>query len=141
MIYTVIYDDYRPIYCDVDFNIYYIYDWLNGGFNGMSTYLGHVMPNYIHVLAIFHGKIYLIMSGIMHEAVYPFFVIVGVCFAITRASWLHDKQTFTHTLECKGPHFLERSSLCFNKFVKNKSAKWHCGRHTLICKKIVIKKT
>ena len=23
----------------------------------------------------------------------------------------------------------------------NKSAKWHCGRHTLICKKILIKKT
>ena len=22
----------------------------------------------------------------------------------------------------------------------NKSAKWHCGRHTLICKKILIKK-
>ena len=22
-----------------------------------------------------------------------------------------------------------------------KSAKWHCGRHTLICKKILIKKT
>ena len=24
---------------------------------------------------------------------------------------------------------------------ENKSAKWHCGRHTLICKKILIKKT
>ena len=23
----------------------------------------------------------------------------------------------------------------------NKSAKWHCGRHTLICKKILVKKT
>ena len=23
----------------------------------------------------------------------------------------------------------------------NKSAKWHCGHHTLICKKILIKKT
>ena len=23
---------------------------------------------------------------------------------------------------------------------QNKSAKWHCGRHTLICKKILIKK-
>ena len=25
--------------------------------------------------------------------------------------------------------------------IHNKSAKWHCGRHTLICKKILIKKT
>ena len=25
--------------------------------------------------------------------------------------------------------------------LSNKSAKWHCGRHTLICKKILIKKT
>ena len=25
--------------------------------------------------------------------------------------------------------------------VLNKSAKWHCGRHTLICKKILVKKT
>ena len=27
------------------------------------------------------------------------------------------------------------------KLFENKSAKWHCGRHTLICKKILIKKT
>ena len=26
----------------------------------------------------------------------------------------------------------------YNNFHKNKSAKWHCGRHTLICKKILI---
>ena len=25
--------------------------------------------------------------------------------------------------------------------ILDKSAKWHCGRHTLICKKILIKKT
>ena len=24
---------------------------------------------------------------------------------------------------------------------RDKSAKWHCGRHTLICKKILVKKT
>ena len=32
---------------------------------------------------------------------------------------------------------------CYENFNKtlNKSAKWHCGRHTLICKKILIKKT
>ena len=28
-----------------------------------------------------------------------------------------------------------------NRIKMNKSAKWHCGRHTLICKKILIKKT
>ena len=29
----------------------------------------------------------------------------------------------------------------FDQRYENKSAKWHCGRHTLICKKILVKKT
>ena len=32
------------------------------------------------------------------------------------------------------------SNYGFNIICKNKSAKWHCGRHTIICKKKIIKK-
>ena len=38
-------------------------------------------------------------------------------------------------------HFMITQLQIYTNILKNKSAKWHCGRHTLICKKIVIKKT
>ena len=42
----------------------------------------------------------------------------------------------SHTVSCG---FASRPG--HTKDHHNKSAKWHCGRHTLICKKILIKKT
>ena len=35
---------------------------------------------------------------------------------------------------------MQKCKVCINHNV-NKSANWHCGRHTLICKKKLIKKT
>ena len=44
------------------------------------------------------------------------------------------------TCRAYGAFFSERSQFK-SRSLQNKSAKWHCGRHTLICKKILIKKT
>ena len=37
--------------------------------------------------------------------------------------------------------YLKYNMICRCLLKKNKSAKWHCGRHTLICKKKLVKKT
>ena len=51
---------------------------------------------------------------------------------------------FQHKFKCKmQKRKFENELFWASAILQNKSAKWHCGRHTLICicKKILIKKT
>ena len=45
----------------------------------------------------------------------------------------------SYRIRCYPPHDTNNVVWSLSNALENKSAKWHCGRHTLICKKILIK--